>query len=57
VLLEKFSVFGYGAKLSPKVRDVLEEYERVMAAKRTKAESTAIVVQAVLTPLSRERKR
>ena len=48
VLLEKFSVFGYGAKLSPKVRDVLEEYERVMAAKRTKAESTAIIVQAVV---------
>jgi len=48
VLLEKFSAFGYGAKLSPKVRDVLEEYERVMAANRTKAESTAIIVQAVV---------
>ena len=48
VLLEKFSLFGYGAKLSPKVRDVLEEYDRQMAEKRTKAESTAIVVQAIV---------
>ncbi len=48
LLLEKFSLFGYGVKLSPKVRDVLEEYDRQMAEKRTKAESTAIGVQAIV---------
>ena len=46
VLLEQFRIFGYGAPLSSKVRDVLEEFDRETAAKRTKAESTAIAVQA-----------
>ena len=48
VLLEKFAIFGYGAKLSPKVREVLEEYDQRMARDRTKEESTAIGVQAVV---------
>lgn len=48
VLLEKFSLFGYGTKLSSKVRDVLEEYDGKMDEKRTKAESTAIVVQGIV---------
>ncbi len=48
VLLEKVSLFGYGTKLSSKVRDVLEEYDRQMDEKRTKAESTAIAVQAIV---------
>ena len=48
VALEFFGVFGYGAQLSPKVREVLEDYERQAAEKRTKSESVAIVVQAVV---------
>ena len=48
VLLEKFAIFGYGAKLSPKVREVLEEYDQRMARNRTKADSTAIAVQGVV---------
>ncbi len=47
-LLEVTGVFGYGAQLSPKVRDVLEEYDQAMTAKRTARESTAIGVQGVV---------
>ena len=47
-LLEVTKIFGYGAQLSPKVREVLEDYDNAMAEKRTKSESTAIVVQAVV---------
>ncbi|MCP4299440.1 MAG: sodium/proton antiporter NhaB [Gammaproteobacteria bacterium] len=47
-LLEVTGVFGYGAQLSPKVRDVLEEYDQAMTAKRTARESTAIGVQAMV---------
>ena len=47
-LLEITKTFGYGAQLSPKVRAVLEEYDRAMAAKRTARESTAIAVQGVV---------
>ncbi len=47
-LLEKFKLFGYGAALGPKVREVLEEYDHEMSEKRTHAESMAIVVQAVV---------
>jgi NhaB family Na+:H+ antiporter len=49
MLLEYFSAFGYGAKLSPKVREVLEEYDAHMTEKRTKSESTVIAVQAVVS--------
>ncbi len=47
-LLEVTGTFGYGAQLTPKVREVLEEYDREMTAQRSKAESTVIVVQAVV---------
>ncbi len=47
-LLEKFKIFGYGTQLSPKVREVLEQYDTEMSEKRTHAESVAIVVQAVV---------
>jgi NhaB family Na+:H+ antiporter len=47
-LLEVTRTFGYGAQLSPKVRAVLEEYDRAMADKRTARENTAIVVQGVV---------
>jgi len=45
-LLEVTKSFGYGAPLSPKVREVLDDYDRAMTEKRTKAESSAIIVQA-----------
>jgi len=47
-LLEVTKVFGYGAQLSPAVRQVLEEYDRAMNDKRTASESTAIVVQGIV---------
>jgi NhaB family Na+:H+ antiporter len=45
-LLEVTRSFGYGAQLSPKVREVLEAYDDAMTEKRTKSESSVIVVQA-----------
>jgi NhaB family Na+:H+ antiporter len=47
-LLEIFGIFGYGAKLGPKVREVLEEYDREMTAKRSRQDSVAIGVQALV---------
>ena len=47
-LLEVTRSFGYGAQLSPKVREVLESYDEAMTAKRTKGESSVIAVQAVV---------
>ncbi|HEY5642651.1 MAG TPA: sodium/proton antiporter NhaB [Gammaproteobacteria bacterium] len=46
--LEMVGWFGYGAKLSPKVREVLESYDDDMTAKRTKQETSAIIVQAIV---------
>ena len=46
--LEMLGWFGYGAKLSPKVREVLESYDDDMTAKRTKQETSAIIVQAIV---------
>jgi NhaB family Na+:H+ antiporter len=48
MLLEVTKSFGYGAQLSDKVRDVLEEYDREMTAKRSKQEKLTIVVQAIV---------
>jgi len=47
-LLEVTGTFGYGAKLTPKVRGVLEEYDWEMTQKRTKSETSVIGVQAVV---------
>ena len=47
-VLEMTGSFGYGAKLSPKVRDVLEAFDHEMSEKRTKQETTVIVVQALV---------
>ncbi|MGB5331351.1 MAG: sodium/proton antiporter NhaB [Woeseiaceae bacterium] len=47
-LLEVTKSFGYGQRLSPKVRAVLEEYDRAMSDKRTARETTAIAVQGVV---------
>jgi len=46
--LELTRSFGYGAQLSPKVREVLEEFDNDMAAKRTLPQTATIVVQAVV---------
>lgn len=47
-LLEITKTFGYGTQLSDRVRDVLTEYDNQMAAKRSKQEKMAIIVQAVV---------
>ena len=46
VLLEVTGTFGYGAQLSPKVREVLEEFDHEMTEKRTRSDNTVIAVQA-----------
>ena len=46
--LELTKTFGYGAQLSPKVRDVLEDFDNDMAAKRTREEKVAIIVQGIV---------
>lgn len=47
-VLELTRSFGYGAPLSSKVREVLEEYDREMSARRSKNQSMAIMVQAIV---------
>ncbi len=46
--LELTGWFGYGTKLSPKVREVLEEFDLDMSSKRTREESVAIGVQGLV---------
>jgi len=48
MLLELTRWFGYGAQLSPKVREVLETFDRKQTEKRTFEERAVIVVQAVV---------
>jgi len=47
-LLEITGTFGYGAKLTPKVREVLEEYDNEMSQQRTKSDNSVIMVQAIV---------
>lgn len=51
VMLEVTKSFGYGARLSPKVREVLEDYDDQMTRARTKSDTAAIVVQAMVAVL------
>ena len=51
ILLEVTRSFGYGAQLSPKVREVLEEFESDAAEQRTKSDMTIIAVQVVVALL------
>ncbi len=51
MLLEITKSFGYGAQLTPKVREVLEEFEADAAEKRTKSDMTIIIVQIVVALL------
>jgi NhaB family Na+:H+ antiporter len=48
VCLEYFKLFGYGTALSDKVREVLEDYDCAMTDKRTKEETAALGVQAIV---------
>ncbi|MBB4210826.1 sodium/proton antiporter (NhaB family) /sodium or potassium/proton antiporter (NhaB family) [Rhodothalassium salexigens DSM 2132] len=48
VLLETTGWFGYGAKLPDNVFNILSDYERFTAKRRTKQDKAAIVVQAVV---------
>ncbi len=49
--LEMTGWFGYGTRLSPKVREVLEAFDDDMTAKRTKQQTSTIIVQAVVAVL------
>jgi len=51
MLLEVTKSFGYGAQLSPKVREVLEDYDAQMTGERTKSDMVTIVVQGVVALL------
>jgi NhaB family Na+:H+ antiporter len=46
--LELTGTFGYGTQLSPKVREVLEEYDLDMTNKRTLHQKAAILVQGAV---------
>jgi NhaB family Na+:H+ antiporter len=48
IVLEMTGSFGYGAQLTPKVREVLESFDDDMTAKRTKQELSTIIVQGVV---------
>ena len=50
-LLEITETFGYGTKLSDRVREVLTEYDNQMSAKRTYQEKMTIVTQAIVALL------
>ena len=47
-VLEKTKTFGYGTELAPRVREILEEFDRAMTEQRTKADNAVIMVQAVV---------
>ncbi len=51
MMLEVTKSFGYGAQLTPKVREVLEEFEADATEKRTKSDMTIIIVQIVVALL------
>ena len=46
--LEKIKILGYGVELSPKVREVLEQYDNEQTENRTTNERMTIVMQAVV---------
>ena len=48
MLLEVTKSFGYGTQLSPRVREVLEEFDMAMTAKRTKQENMTIIMQGIV---------
>ncbi|WON78437.1 sodium/proton antiporter NhaB [Serratia sp. UGAL515B_01] len=48
VLVEHFSVFGYGTKLPDRVRKVLKEYDSKATEKRSRQEKVKLAVQAII---------
>lgn len=48
VMLEKTGWFGYGAKLPPRVRTILEEYDAEESAKRDYRDKAALIAQALV---------
>ena len=48
VLLEKFHLFGYGAKLPQKVWEVLADFDRANMKKLTKQERLKLIIQAII---------
>ena len=46
LLLEKIKILGYGAEIPPNVREVLEDYDKAMADKRTKRDVMVLIAQA-----------
>lgn len=48
IMLEVTRTFGYGAQLSPRVREVLQAFDDDMSAQRTKKDTSIIAVQAVV---------
>jgi len=51
IVLELTGVFGYGAKLSDKVREVLQAYDAEATAKRSQSDRAMIVIQAFVALL------
>ncbi len=48
VFVERFKLFGYGANLPDRVRQVLTDYDRQASVKRTKQEKMKLMVQALI---------
>ncbi len=48
VMVEKFSIAGYGAQIPAASRKILEEYDRRMDASRTQRQKAALVVQGIV---------
>lgn len=47
IIVEKFRWFGYGVQLPPAVRDVLHDYDRAEASRRTLRDRAVLIVQAI----------
>ncbi|RCU50388.1 MULTISPECIES: sodium/proton antiporter NhaB [Corallincola] len=48
LLLEKFKVFGYGAKLPDAVRTILSDFEKYSTERRTKRDVANLIVQGII---------
>lgn len=47
-VVERFGILGYGAPLPEAARRILEEYDRISGARRTPAQKSALLVQALI---------
>ncbi|MGP2469718.1 sodium/proton antiporter NhaB [Yersinia sp. 2540 StPb PI] len=48
LLVERFKLFGYGAQLPERVRQVLTDYDQQASAKRSKQEKVKLLIQALI---------